>query len=288
MREIPADSLLSDQSFIAFDVETTGLSPVANRLVELSGVKFKIGTDEGPDQLDTFSTLIDPEVPIPEQVTGIHGITDAMVKGAPKASEAIRNFMDWAGKDVIFMAHNAPFDVEFLRVGLTRAGLVCPAEPVVDTLILARDLLETPNHKLQTIVEFLGLSTGGYHRALADSVHVKEVFRSMSLRFTLDRWEKLLIYGCVSPFAQDIRPEDLAGLVSPQVMEHVSILEGVIKTNGLVKMVYNGSFRSTRTVQPLNLVLSRGNYYLNAFCPYVQAERTFRVDKIDRLSSRAT
>ncbi|MBX9695095.1 MAG: WYL domain-containing protein [Cyanobacteria bacterium] len=283
LHEIPGDTKLSDLNFVAFDVETTGLSPVANRLVELSGVRFNNETGE----VDTFSSLIDPETPIPPLVTNIHGITDEMVVDAPKAREVVEQFRDWAGKDVVFMAHNAPFDVEFLRVNFARAALDCPTNPVVDTLILAKDLLDTPNHKLETVVESLNLPSGEYHRALADSVHVKDVFLRLQLDYGLETWSQLLIYGCVSKFNHDTSPEELEKLLPAQTLETFHSLQSAIKTKQMIRMVYNGTFRQTRTVRPLNVIVSRGNCYLNAFCQASQAERTFRVDRISRLNPLA-
>jgi DNA polymerase III epsilon subunit-like protein len=107
--ELPVESdKLSDLVFVAFDVETTGLSPIACRLVELCAIRFSLG--EG--QLETFSTLINPGLPIPAEVSALHGITDEMVRDAPEAGAALQNFLNWLGGDrPVLLAHNANFDV---------------------------------------------------------------------------------------------------------------------------------------------------------------------------------
>jgi len=273
---------LHELEFVAFDVETTGLSPVANRLVELSGVKFKLGEE----QFETFSTLIDPEVSIPAQVTAIHGITDEMVEGAPTFKEACIDFVNWSGADAVMMAHNASFDVEFLRVNLARAGAPCPRNYVVDTLTISREFLrETKNHQLKTVVEHFNLPAGDYHRALADSIHVQGVFKCMSKEYQLSRWEDLTVHGFVSAFDYDRFAESSMASLSERTIEIVESIREVISNSASMRMEYQGMYKSTRTVQPTALIHSRGNMYLTAFCKRAQAERTFRVDKISKVQA---
>ena len=207
MPKVTYNSNLNDITFVAFDVETTGLSPVANRLVELSGVKFSY--DNG--KVETFSELIDPEMPIPREVTNIHGITDQMVRGKPTAATVIPDFLSFIGSDSVLIAHNAPFDLEFMRVNIARLGLVCPENYVVDTLVLSREVLpEAPRHQLKTVVEMLELPSGGYHRALADSEHVKEVFRLLTARSHFPCFENLCAIGAVTTFNFDQFAEQVA------------------------------------------------------------------------------
>ncbi|MDZ4833480.1 MAG: exonuclease domain-containing protein [Candidatus Melainabacteria bacterium] len=282
MVQFDNDTCLSEFDFVAFDVETTGLSPVANRLVELSGVKFR----RGSETFETFSTLIDPEVPIPSVVTGIHGITDDMVQGAPTAKDAVNKFVEWSGCDSVMMAHNAPFDVEFLRVNLARAGAACPANFVVDTLTISREFLrETKNHQLKTVVEHFSLPQGDYHRALSDSFHVKNVFLRLLQDYQLNKWNDLTINGFVSKFDYDHHAESTMNSLPEQTMLIVEAIRGVIERSASMVMEYQGSFKSTPNVQPTALIHSRGNLYLSAFCRRAQAERTFRVDKISKIKS---
>src|SRR5208283_2094787 len=102
--------MLGDIEFVSFDIETTGLSPFGAKVVELSGVKFRLRDGN----FSEFSTLIDPECPIPVQVTAIHGITNKMVTGKPTIAEVIPKFFHWVGSaNVVMAAHNASFDVSF-------------------------------------------------------------------------------------------------------------------------------------------------------------------------------
>ncbi|MCB9471808.1 MAG: WYL domain-containing protein [Candidatus Obscuribacterales bacterium] len=281
MPKVTYNSNLNDITFVAFDVETTGLSPVANRLVELSGVKFSY--DNG--KVETFSELIDPEMPIPREVTNIHGITDRMVRGKPNAAAVIPKFLSFIGADSVLIAHNAPFDLEFMRVNIARLGLVCPENYVVDTLVLSREVLpEAPRHQLKTVVEMLELPSGGYHRALADSEHVKEVFRLLTARSHFPCFENLCAIGAVTTFNFDQFAEQVADALPEAAKKTMEKIQKAIDSKLVVEITYNGAVVSRRKVQPISLIHSRGQIYLTAFCKMARAERTFRIDRIESLS----
>lgn len=269
----PLDSI----QFASFDVETTGLSPVGARLVELSGVRF----DLTGKTISTFSSLINPETDIPPEVTNIHGITNEMVASQPTADEVVPAFMDWIGSpDVVMVAHNAPFDMEFLSVALAKLGRPAPANLVVDTLQLSRFLIDDcPNHQLKTLVEHLGLEAGGYHRALADSVHVKDLLiKILEQNTAITAWEDLNSYNCVLDYKRFFAGND-ADLPANQVA-FLEVIRKAMETQDHLRMVYNGARSFVRTVKPIALIQSRGNYYMSAYCNKVDAERTFRIDKI--------
>ncbi|HEY9785767.1 MAG TPA: exonuclease domain-containing protein [Candidatus Obscuribacterales bacterium] len=273
--------LLTDLDFIAFDVETTGLSPIACKLVELSAVRFRLGSKE----TSVFSTLIHPETSIPEEVTAIHGITDEMVKDAPPAKDAIPAFLQFIGdENAVLIAHNAAFDVGFLRVAVGRLGITPPNNPVVDTLQLARCLIsDVPNYQLKTLAEFYGVVSVEYHRALSDSFHVREIFEQMTRgsKQQLSSLSDLDDFNCLMRLAADETewevPAEFAG--------HASQIRKAIADGLEVRMVYRGAGTThrPRVVKPLALLESRGNFYLSAFCPRVEAERTFRIDRIQSL-----
>jgi DNA polymerase III alpha subunit (gram-positive type) len=155
---------------VAFDFETTGLSPRKNHVLEIGAVKF----DVGGAVHGTFEQLCNPGYAIPPEITSLTGITDADITGAPASFEAIRAFLDWAGKDVIFAAHNAGFDSRFLTAAFLNAQEFAPALPIVDTLRWARSLnLPTPDCKLGTLLNFYGHNIDGLHRSLRDAHGVR-------------------------------------------------------------------------------------------------------------------
>lgn len=126
---------LVETEFVAFDLETTGLFPVVNRIVEFGAVRFVLDGRE----LGTWEQLVDPECPIPPEVTDIHGVTDAMVHGKPTLVQVLPGFLDFLGvPDTILLAHNATFDLGFLNFAAAKTGLTLPANHVIDTLDLAR------------------------------------------------------------------------------------------------------------------------------------------------------
>ena len=149
--------------FVAFDVETTGLSAAADRLTEIGAVLFS-----GGKVIDTFSTFVNPEMHIPANITELTGIKDSDVADAPGEAEAMRAFLDFAGGRPI-IAHNATFDTGFMAAACARSGIEF-SPVVVDTLILSQRLLpELRRHKLDIVSKHLGLPEFNHHRAFDDA-----------------------------------------------------------------------------------------------------------------------
>ncbi|SDC87458.1 DNA polymerase-3 subunit alpha [Paenibacillus sp. UNCCL117] len=159
------DIALAEAEYVIFDVETTGLSVTNNKIIELAGVKMKDGKE-----IDRFATFIDPHERIPYNIQQLTNITDDMVRGAPDISEKLPQFMEFVG-DAVLVAHNARFDMGFLNTNLKRLGLPEAANPVLDTLELARLLYPTmKNHRLNTLSDKFKVSLDNHHRAIDDSI----------------------------------------------------------------------------------------------------------------------
>jgi len=154
-------------TLVAFDFETTGLSPSLDAIVEVGGVKF----DPFGEVIDTYQQLADPGSPIPEDSTAVTGITNKMVKGQPPSLEVVQAFLEWAGPDAVLIAHNAPFDIEFLRASCDRGNVKAPNLKVVDTLRWAQQMkLPTENNKLGTLLAHYEIAVDGdLHRSLVDA-----------------------------------------------------------------------------------------------------------------------
>ena len=157
---------------VAFDLETTGLDPSVDKIIEIGAVKlYPDGTTE------EFSTLVNPEIPIPFRVRQLTGIDNNMVLGAPPAKKAVADFLDFiGGDDVLLAAHNASFDVGFINVSLLDAGKEPLRNPVVDTLSLARILYpDLLNHQLETVAGLFKFDLRQAHRATEDARACLEV-----------------------------------------------------------------------------------------------------------------
>ena len=161
-----------DINFVIVDVETTGWSPDEARITEIAAVRVSAGHVQG-----RFSSLVNPHSAIPEQVTELTGISDAMVAVAPPLDRVLRAFLDFA-HGCVLTAHNAPFDVGFLSAACRACDLRWPDFTVVDTVELARRVLsedEVPNCKLSTLAAFFGARATPRHRALADALATADV-----------------------------------------------------------------------------------------------------------------
>ncbi|WP_285703477.1 DEDD exonuclease domain-containing protein [Microtetraspora sp. NBRC 16547] len=167
---------LQDVTFVVFDLETTGGAAAEHAITEIGAVKVR-----GGEVLGEFATLVDPGGPIPPFISVLTGITDAMVVAAPKMPEVVPSFLEFI-TGAALVAHNAPFDMSFLKAACAAAGYPPPVNPVVDTADLARRVLtrdETPNCKLSTLARLFRSATEPHHRALADARATVDVLHGL-------------------------------------------------------------------------------------------------------------
>lgn len=158
---------------VVFDIETTGLDKREDTLIEIGAVRLKNG-----EAVDTFSTFVDPQRPIPPHIVELTHITDGMVAGAPLLEEALRAFAEFVG-DAPLCAHNARFDVSFLRNLGEPLGLPF-ANGVLDSLTLARMLLpHNGRHGLDALCKHFGISLMNHHRAVDDAEATAKVLLAL-------------------------------------------------------------------------------------------------------------
>ena len=167
---------LHEVTFVVVDLETTGTRAADCAITEVGAVKVR-----GGQVLGELSTLVDPGGPIPPAVQVLTGITTSMVVGAPRIEQVLPAFLEFVRGSVL-VAHNAPFDIGFLKAALSRAGYTWPGNQVVDTVALARRVVtrdEAPNHRLATLARLFGATTTPTHRALDDARATVDVLHAL-------------------------------------------------------------------------------------------------------------
>ena len=244
------------ETFVAFDLETSGKYPLDAEICEIGAVKWREGKI-----IDTFQTLIKPSKPMGEEVIKIHNITNEMVADAPAISDKIGEFRQFLG-DSYGIAHHAPFDLGFLMIEFERAGLTAPLRPNFCTSLLARKVIpESHNHRLKTLVDYLQIPLKQAHRALDDAeaclgVALKCFERAGDIG--IEKWLALqgggLLWSNYSMQALEAKPQ-------------LSILIQAIRAGGTtVQLVYDGGSRpgQPREVKPIGLVRNPDGDFLVA------------------------
>lgn len=159
-----------DDTYVVFDLETTGFSPVKDKIIEIGAVKVVNG-----EITDTFSTFVNPDIPIPFRIQELTGINDAMVVQAPSIEEVLPEFLKFCG-DAVMVAHNADFDMSFIEENAAKLALR-KKFTIADTVALARILLPSMSRfKLDTVAKALHIPLENHHRAVDDAACTARIF----------------------------------------------------------------------------------------------------------------
>jgi DNA polymerase-3 subunit epsilon len=230
---------LVDVPFVVVDLETTGGSPTDDAVTEIGAVRVR-----GGEILGEFHTLVSPGRPIPDPITRLTGISDATVAGAPTFEAVLPAFLEFASGAVL-VAHNAGFDIGFLKAAAARQHLAWPSFAVIDTVKVARAVLgrrETPNVRLATLAGYFGSPVSPTHRALDDARATVHVLHGL-----LERVGTLGVHDL----------DDLAGLARavPEAVRRKTVLaDGLPDAPGVYlfkddagRVLYVGTSRSLRT-----------------------------------------
>jgi DNA polymerase III epsilon subunit family exonuclease len=186
-------------TFVVLDLETSGGAPhLGAQITEIGAVKVR-----GGEVLGRFQTFINPGTPIPAFITDLTGITDQMVSSSPRIAEVFPTLLEFLGseKETVFVAHNAPFDLSFLKAAATDSQCRWPKFRVLDTAKLARRILtrdEVVNCKLGTLAEFFKTEVSPNHRALDDALATVDVLHALIERaagFGISTIEELIDFG---------------------------------------------------------------------------------------------
>jgi DNA polymerase-3 subunit epsilon len=176
-----AELEFAELEFAVIDLETTGWSPGVAAITEVAAVRVRNGR-----RLGEFASLVNPGVPVPLGIEDLTGISDWMLAAAPRLPAVLPGLLDFA-EGCVLVAHNAPFDIGFLRAACAECGLAWPGLTVLDTVMLARQLMdpdEVPDCKLGTLAGFFRARTTPSHRALADARATADVLGWLIRRLT--------------------------------------------------------------------------------------------------------
>ncbi len=271
---------ISTLEFVAFDTETTGLSPSNESLVEIAAVRFDLQTGAH----EYFQSLVNPGKSIPFAAARVHGITDEMVFDAPKLEQVLPQFFQFI-HGAIPVAHNAPFDIGFVSHHALRAGVVAPEVAILDSCMFSRRVnTEMPSHKLQTLVQELGIAESTFHRALADAKSCMEVFRH-TVRKSCGvnaSWNELLTaHGRTYSFVDGSKP--LESISAPtNANTNLEPLFAALQNKKSIWMHYEGSY-GPREVTPLLIFAKGSQQYMEATCHLDGIRKSFRLDRIKKI-----
>lgn len=256
------------QGAVAFDMESTGLSPLVNYMVELSAVKII------PDKISSFDHLLNPGVPISVRSTAIHGITDDKVKDEKSIDQVLPLFLDFVG-DLPLIAHNAGTDIGFLVFNLHKCKLDIPQINVYCSFLLARRVFrEFEGHGLAALCNYLDISLENHHRALSDAAACMKIFiQSLSKEDQQGNNTRGFLYNLkdFSTQSEFVIPEHLKG-IEKYVGGEKEIEIKYIRGN------YKGEFRPIR---PVNLLPVPGGCVLYAYCLRSKIYKSFLLKRIE-------
>lgn len=247
-----------------FDTETTGLEP-GSRAVELAAIAFD--TDD-PDFGAEFVTLINPGMPIPRDVSSIHGITDAMVADAPTTERALAAFVAWVaatGTDTT-IAHNAPYDIGIVTWDAARCGIALPSLRFIDTVDIAKQRRATRNNRLVTLIDHHGIERrGDAHRALSDADACMKYF--------------LIHHADGVPAPQPWTCDHTYTAVLPEAL---GALPTMVAAGAQLPIVYEDDKgeRTERVITPYGWAQKSGQVLVHGWCRLRAQRRTFRADRI--------
>lgn len=247
------------------DLELTGLDPVADRVCEVAIVR-----GDGPEVVAEYQALLCPEVPMSAAALRVHGISDDMVRDAPRFGVVAGDVAEMLA-NAVMVSHNAPFDLTFLHREFDRASFPLPPPLALDTLLMARRLFAFPRNNLAAVAEKLGVTAGAAHRAMADARTTFAVWHRMLE--ILDPPGVLTVGGLV----------DLLGALAPNSplrLHQQRVLRDAFRLRRTVWIEYQSSEGHIGVVRREIGIWKLRLPYIQAWCYLREGERVFRLDRI--------
>jgi DNA polymerase III epsilon subunit-like protein len=272
-----------DRPIVAFDTETASLRG-APHLLELGALRIVDG-----EVVDTFESLVRPDVEIDPEATAFHGIGEGDVRQAPGTAEVLERFAAWVGDDWM-AAHRAEADARVLGFEYARADLAPPPGPLLCTLRLARKAFpDAPNHRLETLCDHLGLEEGAHHRALPDAVWCWKVLEACAARLGSEASDGdadatagavRLLATCGTPITIAANGPALRRSLKPRLRA----LARAASDRARVRLSYGeGDAPATLSVTPRILFDLGDRSYLEAECGSTGRIKTYRLDRVHRV-----
>lgn len=262
------------QGVVAVDLETTGLSPLIDRIIEISAIKIT------PATIKTFDHLVDPEIPIPEYTIAIHGINDSDVAGKPLIEKILPHFLEFTD-DLPIIAHNAKFDIGFIVFALHKKEIDLNHSEVFDSCKMARNCIKGPTaYKLGVLADYLNIDLVNHHRALDDAIACLRVYAHSLLECRKNS---------VSPISKRkgsrlFNVSDFSKNVDLKIPHRLKLLEQRVVEQLKMEIMYNGGSHKGkfRPIRPIALLpLPYGNI-LYAHCLLSDVYKSFALKKISQ------
>ena len=245
-----------DGEFVVFDLETTGLSAGSDRITEIGAVKVR-----GGEIVDVFNTFVNPGCHIPEKITQLTSITDAMVKDAPDEGEALKLWEQFCPENAILVAHNADFDCSFMSAAYARQQKPF-RNTYIDTVTISRSLYkELKNHKLDTVAEHLKVGEFHHHRACDDAETLAKIF----LRMMQDMRDRNHI-DCIEKINTSLVGADPRQLKSHHLILLVKNQMGLKNLYQLVSMSHLKYFKKHPLIPKSELIKHREGLLVGSAC----------------------
>ncbi len=254
------------QGVVCLDLETTGLSPLLNKIVEIAGIKIT------PFGIEKFSTLVNPGIPMDPRNIAIHHISNEMVKNAPSIKDVLPKFMEFS-QGLPLIAHNAQFDLGFIVYGLHSLGLPFTHNEVYCTVKLSRLVFKEFAHfRLGYLAENLHIELKNAHRAEDDALVCFEVLRLGLLKATKKEITESFIFHL----------DDFQKIENFVLKDHLKLIQEKIDSQEIMRIRYLGGSKKNefRPIRPLSLLpLPQGNV-LYAHCLESNLYKIYNLNKI--------
>ena len=254
------------EGLICLDLETTGLSPLINKIVEIAGIKIT------PSGVEKFVSLVNPGLVMERRNIAIHHITNEMVKDSPSIEEVLPKFMEFAG-DLPLIAHNAQFDLGFIVYGLHKLGLPFSHNKVYCTVKLSRLVFKEFAHfRLGLLAEKLNIEIKNAHRAEDDAIVCLEVLKQALLKASAHDLKGSFLFHL----------DDFHNIENFVLKDHLKLIQEKIELQEIVRIKYAGGSKKNeyRPIRPLSLLPLPQGHVLYAHCLDSDLYKMYNLNKI--------